>query len=87
MKKKKKNSRHNTKRAENGFHNTKKLPIPPSPTPLAQRIFLRYPGCNIRPKRNLRRYCTCGPMLYVMSEGAEVASDPIDMAVLASGSE
>ena len=59
---------------------------PPPPTPLSQRTFRRYPGCNIRPKRNLRRYCTCGPMLYVMSEAAEVASDPIDMAVLASGS-
>ena len=46
--------------------------------PLPQRIFRRYPGCNIRPKRNLRRYCTCGPMLYVKSEVAEVASDPID---------
>ena len=43
-------------------------------------------GCNRRPKRNLRRYCTCGPMLYVKSEAAEVASVPIDMAVLASGS-
>ena len=50
---------------------------PPSP-PLPQRILRRYPGCNIRPKRNLRRYCTCGPMLYVKSEVAEVASDPID---------
>ena len=59
------------------------LPLPP---PRSQRIFRTYPGCNIRPKRNLRRYCTCGPMLYVMSEAAEVASDPIDMAVLASGS-
>ena len=49
-----------------------------SPPPLPQRIFRRYPGCNIRPKRNLRRYCTCGPMLYVKSEVAEVASDPID---------
>ena len=56
------------------------------PPPPSQRIFCTYPGCNIRPKRNLRRYCTCGPMLYVMSEAAEVASDPIDMAVLASGS-
>ena len=59
---------------------------PPPPPPLSQRIFRRYPGCNKRPKRNLRRYCTCGPMLYAMSEAAEVASDPIDMAVLASGS-
>ena len=59
---------------------------PSSPHPLSQRIFRTYPGCNIRPKRNLRRYCTCGPMLYVMSEAAEVASDAIDMAVLASGS-
>ena len=62
------------------------FPPPPTPHPLSQRIFRTYPGCNIRPKRNLRRYCTCGPMLYVMSEVAEVASDPIDMAVLASGS-
>ena len=58
------------------------FPLPPP----SQRIFRTYPGCNIRPKRNLRRYCTCGPMLYVKSEAAEVASDPIDMAVLASGS-
>ena len=57
----------------------------PSPPP-NQIIFRKYPGCNIRPKRNLKRYCTCGPMLYVMSEAAEVSSDPIDMAVLASGS-
>ena len=27
-----KNTRHNTKAAENGFHNTKKLPIPPRPS-------------------------------------------------------
>ena len=50
----------------------------PPPPPLPQRILRRYPGCNIRPKRNLRRYSTCGPMLYVKSEVAEVASDPID---------
>ena len=49
-------------------------PLPPPPLP--QRIFLSYPGCNIRSKRNLRRYCTCGPMLYVKSDAAEVA-DPI----------
>ena len=30
-KKKKKNPRHNTKAAENGFHNTNKLPIPHAP--------------------------------------------------------
>ena len=74
----------NKTHTDNGFHNTKKSPIPPPPLP--QRIFRRYPGCNIRPKRNLRRYCTCGPMLYVKSQVAEVASDPIDMAVLGSGS-
>ena len=76
----------NKNHTDNGFHNTKKHPILPLPPPLPQRIFRRYPGCNIRPKRNLRRYCTCGPMLYVKSEAAEAASDPIDMAVLASGS-
>ena len=57
-----------------------------SPLPPPQRVFRKYSGCNRRPKRNLRRYCTCGPVLYVKSEAAEVASDPIDMAVLASGS-
>ena len=67
------------------FPQHQEAPNTPTPT-LPQRIFRKYPGCNIRPKRNLRRYCTCGPMLYVMSEAAEVASDPIDMAVLASGS-
>ena len=66
----KKNPRHNTK--------GRSCQSPPLP----QRIFLWYPGCNIRPKRNLGRYCTFGPMLYVKSEVAEVASDPIDMAVL-----
>ena len=76
----------NKNHTDNGFHNTKKHPILPLPPPLPQRIFRTYPGCNIRPKRNLRRYCTCGPMLYVKSEAAEAASDPIDMAVLASGS-
>ena len=78
----------NKTHTDNGFHNTKKhpiLPLPASPPP-NQIIFRKYPGCNIRPKRNLKRYCTCGPMLYVMSEAAEVSSDPIDMAVLASGS-
>ena len=78
----------NKTHTDNGFHNTKKHPILPlsTPHPLPQRIFLKNPGCNRLPKRNLRRYYTCGPMLYVMSEAAEVASDPIDMAVLASGS-
>ena len=77
----------NKNHTDNGFHNTKKHPILPlPPPPLPQRVFRKCLGCNRRPKRNLRRSCTCGPMLYVKSEAAEVASDPIDMAVLASGS-
>ena len=50
----------------------------PLPRPVPQRIFRYYPGCNRRSKRNLRHNCTCGPMLYVKSEVAEVASDSID---------
>ena len=57
-----------------------------SPPPFPKEFFVSILDVTDFPRRNLRRYCTCGPMLYVMPEAAEVASDPIDMAVPASGS-